>query len=482
MAFRLFDSRLKKELPNWVEKGLISQYQAQAIMTEVAGAARGHSAALAFYLLGALLLGTGTVTWVAANWDGLGRLARLLLLFGGLWASLGGAWWAQQRRDAPWLAQGLVLLAVIIFGANIMLIAQTYHISAHYPNGVLLWAVGAFVCALLLNSQPALVAGLGLALLWSGMESSEFYAGPHWPFLPVWLGALALVAWRRWHWGVVVLWISLVVWGMFMFGKWEMIRELGGPALFMQIWLLVGVAVYVGAMRLGERMENTRHGLEWHWMTQSTMRIAAMYLLITGYVLTFPDIHREGFFERNYGDSTGWHLGLLGLCVLLAGWNNLRVPAAWLDEARVKPRTRPTRGLRWGDPLLALTGVLMLANLWWGAEHPGWVALGYNLIYFAALAWLVHNGYSREDRGTVNIAFAFFALIVLTRYFDYFWDLLHRSYFFMAGGVLLMGGGLLLERQRRRLMARMQGEKATDGQPLAGQGAPQTPRDGEDTP
>jgi uncharacterized membrane protein len=55
----------------------------------------------------------------------------------------------------------------------------------------------------------------------------------------------------------------------------------------------------------------------------------------------------------------------------------------------------------------------------------------------------------------VNLSFAFFALTLLSRYFDTFWSLLNRSYFFMLGGLLLIGGGLFLERERRKLTRKM---------------------------
>jgi uncharacterized membrane protein len=70
-----------------------------------------------------------------------------------------------------------------------------------------------------------------------------------------------------------------------------------------------------------------------------------------------------------------------------------------------------------------------------------------------------------NDRVLVNMAFLFFGLGLLSRYFDTFWTLLDRSYFFMAGGLLLIGGGYLLEKQRRKLTGRIRAARSQGGRP-----------------
>jgi uncharacterized membrane protein len=76
-------------------------------------------------------------------------------------------------------------------------------------------------------------------------------------------------------------------------------------------------------------------------------------------------------------------------------------------------------------------------------------------LYLASILWLILIGYRRGTVTYVNIGFAFFALGVLTLYFDTFWALFDRSLFFMGVGFLLFVGGYLIERQRRRLTVKM---------------------------
>ena len=51
----------------------------------------------------------------------------------------------------------------------------------------------------------------------------------------------------------------------------------------------------------------------------------------------------------------------------------------------------------------------------------------------------------------VNTGMFWLSALILVRYFDFFWDLLPRSLFFMVGGLILVLGGIALEKKRRQL-------------------------------
>ena len=56
---------------------------------------------------------------------------------------------------------------IAVYGAGIMLIAQMYHMEGNPPDAVLLWALGALLAAVLLQSNPALAATFVLLVVWS---------------------------------------------------------------------------------------------------------------------------------------------------------------------------------------------------------------------------------------------------------------------------------------------------------------------------
>ena len=86
-----------------------------------------------------------------------------------------------------------------------------------------------------------------------------------------------------------------------------------------------------------------------------------------------------------------------------------------------------------------------------GKEHRDFV-LSANLIFALAVLIVLFLGYLRESTVYVNIALFFFVLDLVVRYFDFFWELLPRSIFFIIGGLILLTGGVLLERKRRKIL------------------------------
>src|SRR5262249_27241024 len=134
--------------------------------------------------LSAVLFGFAIMSFVAANWEDMSKLARLTLLLVLLWACYGGAAWLMQRRLTAF-AQAAVLAGIAVYGGSIMLISQMYHMEGNAPDAVLLWALGALVAAVLVPSPAALGATFVLIVTWSLWERS-LSNGPHWRFLIVW--------------------------------------------------------------------------------------------------------------------------------------------------------------------------------------------------------------------------------------------------------------------------------------------------------
>ena len=94
-----------------------------------------------------------------------------------------------------------------------------------------------------------------------------------------------------------------------------------------------------------------------------------------------------------------------------------------------------------------------------GETYPAAAYILSNVFFLGGVVWLIYAGYRSNDGLQVNLSFLFFAIWVLTLYFDTFWTLMDRSFFFMGGGVILFVGGYLLERQRRNLLRRVEHEK-----------------------
>lgn len=192
-----YQRRLHRDLARWQEQGWVSAANAESIRTDVANA-RGVSLPGVLGTLAAILLAFAVMSFVAAHWDEMPRLARLALLFATMWASYGAAGFFNTRGMTAF-ADAAILMAVSVFGASIMLISQMFHIDGNPPDGVLLWWVGALLAGVALRSNPALALTLVLVCLWSFVWMDMHGGKTHWPFLIGWALAAAAFYWQQWR-------------------------------------------------------------------------------------------------------------------------------------------------------------------------------------------------------------------------------------------------------------------------------------------
>lgn len=447
----IFLNRLRKQLPEWVAHGWVAP-EHQAAILEYAESSAGRGVQLlpvVLGVLGVLTLGAGVIMFFAANWAGMAKLTKLGVLFGGMWATYAAAGWLLYRsttRDQM-LGQALMLLGVILFGANIMLIAQIYHIDAHYPNGVLFWSLGALAITYVAPVQPVAVAGLGLAGLWTGMEAGAFERAPHWEFLVVWFLFLPPIFWRGWRYAAMAAAAALLFWNVMLFGSWTwrepelLVYLVPAQALAAVALLLLGVTAMRHSRLLPFATIAERAGL---------IGVGLAFL-----VLIDPSLHGYGGYSMMGGRwqrleqaPVIWMLATLIVAAVVVA----------LAALRYRQRTGAHRGPAaiWAYVLLAALTVLTVANLFVPPISTAVfvVHVAYMALNFAGLLWLIAAGLAQGNRFQVNIGFLFFALSILIVYFDTFWTLMNRSFFFMGGGLLLVIGGYLLERQRRRLLRR----------------------------
>src|SRR4249919_3562006 len=205
-----YAKRLDRDLVRGREAGWINADGESAIRRDIAGHSSKLDLASALGILGAVLIGFGAMSFVAAHWSEMPRLLRLAMIFGGLFASYGIAGFLFERKH-PTFAHAAVLAGVTIFGAGIMLIAQMFHIEGHAPDAVLTWALGALGAGVVLRSNPALALAMLLMGLWTGWEMGDTNR-VHWPFLIGWGAVAAGMLWRGWVPGLHLAAVVLTVW------------------------------------------------------------------------------------------------------------------------------------------------------------------------------------------------------------------------------------------------------------------------------
>ena len=446
---RAFLNRLRRELPGWTEHGWVSAGGQTAILDQAESKADGgHGLAqIALAIIGVLTLGAGVILFFAANWDGMSKILKLAVLFGAMWGAyaIAGRALTGEAKASRVVGHAVLLLGVILFGANIMLVAQIYHIDAHYPNGALMWALGALLVVWALPSQPVAVAGLALATLWSSMEIFEFDRTIHWPFLVVWALFLGPALHHAWKWATGAALLAFMTWCFMTLID----LRYGEPVIAVQIYVLAALAIYVlgGVMRNSERLAP---------LSVVTQRIALVAMLLAAHSFVYVGMHGLPSWGFSGFDADTWSRDATPIAMVfttiaasavvlgLTVWHYRRTGAP--------PRTALARA---GVGLVAAAAAIFAADVLIPGGYGGVVAMyvALNGLTFAALMWLVVYGYASEDRFPVYAAFLFFAAGLIAFYFNDFWSLMNRSLFAMGGGMVLVGGVYYLERLKKRRLA-----------------------------
>jgi uncharacterized membrane protein len=352
-----YRARLQRDLPRWQSQGWLSEEGARAIRQELEAAGRGPGLSATLATLAAVLIGFAAMSFVAAQWQEMSKLARLALLFAGLWGAYGLAG-GLLARGLDGFAQAAVLAGVGLFGASIMLIAQMYHIDGNPPDAVLAWAVGALLAGVLLKANPALATAMLLVGLWSGWETA-LTGAVHWPFLAGWGAAALAFLWRRWRPGLHLSGAMLSGWtislGYILF-----------PGNAHALVAALGLAIVAAAL-VGERL---------------IPQIAAAMPALAGYgmAVAFAGSWALQFVDQPPAGNLA-ALALLTLALLIAaifwGWRTQHRDTLWLGYAgftfEILSLYFKTIGSLIGTSLFFLLAGLIVSGLAWLAYrlHTG---------------------------------------------------------------------------------------------------------------
>lgn len=425
--------QLKRDLDVWIAQGLVPRENRDPILASVGAGSALRRLDVMLAILGAILIGAGAMSFVAANWAAMEKPERLVVLFGSLWASYGVAvWLAGTRREG--FAQAFLLLGILLFGVNIWYVAQTYNISAHYPDGTLLWGVGALLAAALVPSRAALAAAIVLGSSWTWQETDPWnfnLFGPsppphlHLLFLPYWALCAGVAGALQWRPGVHLAALAFVVWLIISVSGLEHVSGLNAYELS-SFYILGPFALWCGA-QIVERDEN------------GVLRVAGHYALFV-FLFTYGLVFAGELFEARTA-GTLWTasvgvLSLVAVAVVIAGMTRKTFTA--LDLAAT---------------LFICASAAFFVTI---AAHVNKadLKLPHAVAALLVILWTLSRGVRTDDRFVINLSIVSFGLWFLYAYFLLFAGLMNQALFFMVGGVLLVGLGLGLENTRRRLIRR----------------------------
>lgn len=454
---------LQAQLKSWQSAGLVTDEQTDRILALYETAHEREDRRRGWLLatlsgLAVVLFGAAALLLVGYNWAALPAVAKLPIVFTTILATHGLALYLRFERGAIWASEAVSLLGCLFYGAGIWLVAQIFHMSAHYPDGVFWWAMGVLPLAILFDSLLLHALLVALLALWCGLEMSHFSPlgallfGWRWPLLPngcyqalVMAIPGLLLAYRTNSFWRIALYVPLIAW-------WTLLQPL--------VWSWEGNPLYfmgaVGGLLL---MLAEAHG--------RGSRLAIPYraygaLLFAGVLLpmSFWEFNEWGAPRQSAWGNLGMTAAIIALAAAtfsVAEW--LRYYYLEQGQIAASQRIDDIRRRQWLP--LALVAMMAGLSLWSmlgandGRQPPEviWLpTLMANAAIVALSLWLISVGL-REDRGLPFAAgVVYFLIWTVVRYIDLFGEMggmLGASLLFFLCGCVLLGVAVYWRNRRR---------------------------------
>ncbi len=402
------------EISRWQQEGTIDEDLAKRLTAQYPLHKARPNVSQALSIVGAILVGLGAILFMAANWQEISVVAKLLAIFSAIGVSNFFGWRLSfEPGNRPKLGAALLLLGSLFYGASIWLVAQIFNLDSNVAGGTLLWALGTLASAAALSSVPlgclaAILGGIWVFANYS-WDSRQILT-----YMPSFLSYLSVALLLGFHLkSRAMTWITLA---------------------FCTAWMAVWWPLHCAAlMLLGSALVGC------YFYMRERKPLFEMPFLYIGSVATLGSMLLATFtswFPNSKIPMTDLAI-LIFLCFTILGMVAWRVP-------------------KFKEEIIVCTGLALVFCLLIGCAET-YVRLGANILLLAAIGAFIYTGLMRiQSAGLVNVALVFFVLDIIARYFDFFYTLMNRSFFFVVGGILLMLVGALTEKGRRSMLEGMQ--------------------------
>lgn len=164
----MYRGRLERDLNAWAAKGLVDPATVGRLLSDYDQRESAFSLGRVLMVIATLLLAGAVLLLIAANWEAIPRVARLIGILALIWAAYLGAAYLRVR-GATRLSESVLIAGVLLFGGAIALVGQMYHLSGDATQAGLVWFGGGVLTALLFRSVAATaVSGfLAFAVAWA---------------------------------------------------------------------------------------------------------------------------------------------------------------------------------------------------------------------------------------------------------------------------------------------------------------------------
>lgn len=311
---------IHRQIDQWQSRELIDSATAQRLHEDLIHNKVRFGLGSVLAVLGAVLLGAAIIMFIAANWQEIPRIARVLMIVAIIWFGYIGGAWRQLRNDVVF-APALYLIAALTYGAGIALVGQMYHLSGDVDTALLFWAGGVLLAAFLLRASILTITAGIISLFYLTSVMLELNSQLEYQQIYIWvvptfalLGSVAV--WytnSRYalHW-----WLLLILgYGLILYIDFQ-------QAGILLIMIVAGIALV--ALQGGSKYYR-------HCMGAAGAQLAAYGMVATLMALGVLQIED---WEYLYGDIGFYSVLGLGLCIgalLISG--GYSTPLRWVSYA-----------------------------------------------------------------------------------------------------------------------------------------------------
>ncbi len=439
-------NQLQEDIKEWVGAGWVSPQGAEQILAQQKPADSKFHFSTIIGILGAILLGFAALSFVGANWQEMSRLSRILLLFGLMWAAFGVAWGLEQKNYHG-LKEAAYLLGGVLFGVNIALIAQIYHIDRHPPDGFMLWGAGMLLIAGALESRAALGATFLIIAVWTVMESEPFSGrylrdSAHWGFLLLWVPATYLAFKLKtilsYHLSLLSMGLWLVI-SFFIITQDYHLSVLSGVSSLVLLMVMVALMAlrYTKPQALSVSEPLPRITVLYSIMVLSLLPLLTQIVVGNGLFVYLRWSHKHSY--------PLWGIVLFVIPVVIA--------IGWLMKEHYEQKKLRLINVAFFALVASWCALFTIGHSfdWHGVVSFLANPTLFRILMLAIAIWLVNFGLEVRSAKIVNIGLFSFGVEVLYIYVKLFGSLMDTSLFFLLGGVVLIALAFGLEKMRRKL-------------------------------
>lgn len=399
---------MKREGQMWVEEKIITSEQLDLIVARYPDTKEQSKFTGILPVLASILIAIGILSFIASNWGEISPLARLALLI----TVMIGFYTAGDRllkKGNETLGTSLNLLGIVSFGASIILLGQTFHLSAVDARLFVFWSLPAVFY--LLRDRNKLYFLLLAALTIGG----QLYSLGEFESFSYLLFAIFLFSVG----GFVFLYPRTLETWLFTIGLSAQVFMFIIVENVNLLWfLLFGFALYTAGFWVKKSV-----------FKQSFTRIGTIIGFAFAYGLYFSLTNEftSDFELPGIVFYVPVFLVILALSLFVKRQENL---------------------------YMHIWELLIFIPFFYLVEVTDSLAAGliYLIVMFVYSGFMLAAGYRNENRSQINFGIVLFLLVCLMGYFNLAWSFMPKSVFFLIGGILLFILNAFLQRKKRQIL------------------------------